>query len=365
MLNLKVCASWTRSDGTEVELDRRLLQTLRAVEQHGSISLACKAMGVSYRTLWSQIQHYNLVMGEELIATHGRAGACLTRFGHQIVWMIEQGNVRAAPDLNVAGEQLNSEWLDSNRNKPWVSMMLSDDQALQTVLSRSAVQSALHMSLRWSGSISALSALHRGEVKIAGCHLPTGHHSQQAVHQIMGRWLRGNNLAVVELFDREIGWLNRPSQKRPTLHDIAARRFQLVNRNPSSGAHHHLNAMIAREGLQADQLPGYYHEENTYRAVACTIAAGHGDLGIGTQACAQHYGLDFQPICKERYFLVMHTPDLAFPAIRVLLERLNSSEVLGAITEFPGYEAYRMGRIQSLETFLNELSDNCLKLAIG
>jgi molybdate transport repressor ModE-like protein len=133
MLNLKISARWKREDGESVELDQRMLTTLKTIDAVGSISLACKTLGVSYRTLWSQIQQYNQLLGEELIATHGRAGACLTRFGHKLIWMVEQGNVRVAPDLGTVGEQLNAEWLDVDHNKPWISMALSDDMVLQNL----------------------------------------------------------------------------------------------------------------------------------------------------------------------------------------------------------------------------------------
>ena len=43
MLNLKLSARWKREDGQFIELDQRLMQTLKTIDSEGSISLACKA----------------------------------------------------------------------------------------------------------------------------------------------------------------------------------------------------------------------------------------------------------------------------------------------------------------------------------
>jgi len=247
-----------KDDGQFVELDQRMLNTLKTIDSEGSISLACKALGISYRTLWSQIQQYNQLLGEDLVATHGRAGACLTRFGHKLIWMVEQGNVRVAPDLGTVGEQLNAEWLDVDQNKPWISLALSDDLVLQNLFQNTALYKKLQLSLRWSGSIAALSALHRGEVRVAGCHLPVGLEEHSHVHHIMRRWLRGSNLSVIELFERDIGWMSRPAPKPPTLEDVAQRRALLVNRNSASSTHHQLDALITKAGLKAEDLPGFF-----------------------------------------------------------------------------------------------------------
>jgi len=258
MLNLKISARWKKDDGQFVELDQRMLNTLKTIDSAGSISLACKTLGVSYRTLWSQIQQYNQMLGEELVATHGRAGACLTRFGYKLIWMVEQGNVRVAPDLGTVGEQLNAEWLDIDQNKPWISLALSDDLVLQNLFQNTALYKKLQLSLRWSGSIAALSALHRGEVRVAGCHLPVGLEEHSHVHHIMRRWLRGSNLSVIELFERDIGWMSRPASVPPTLEDVAQRRALLVNRNSASSTHHQLDALITKACLKAEDLPGFF-----------------------------------------------------------------------------------------------------------
>lgn len=356
MLNLNVTATWTTQQGQIVALEDVFFETLWAIHRKGSLSLACKQLDVSYRTLWNQVQKFNELLDEPVIATQGRAGACLTPFGQKVLWMIEQGRVRVAPELALNVEQINAEWLDTEHNKPWISLAMSDDPVLQRLFNQSALYKELQLSMRWAGSIAALSALHRGEVKVAGCHLPLQSNSHTQVHQIMGRYLRGSNLAVVELFEREMGWISRPSSRPPTLQDVALRQAQLVNRNPASSTHHQLDSLIARACLSPEELPGYYHEENSHLAVACAIAAGHGDLGLGLKAAEDHYQLEFRPLNQEKYFLVTHKDDLNFPAMSILIPWLQSEPVVQAIASTVGYTPVNIGQVQTLETFLASIS---------
>ena len=65
------------------------IRLLEAVRDHGSISAAGRAMGMSYRRAWLLIDELNHIFEEPVIdAKHGGAGgggAELTPFGHRVV----------------------------------------------------------------------------------------------------------------------------------------------------------------------------------------------------------------------------------------------------------------------------------------
>ncbi|HEV8689316.1 MAG TPA: molybdenum-dependent transcriptional regulator, partial [Ideonella sp.] len=62
---------------------------LRAVAEHGSITQAAKAFGMSYKAAWDAIDHMNTLAGEPLVerSTGGRGGGStrLTERGHRLV----------------------------------------------------------------------------------------------------------------------------------------------------------------------------------------------------------------------------------------------------------------------------------------
>ena len=52
-------------------------------------------------------------------------------------------------------------------------------------------------------------------------------------------------------------------------------------------------------------ISGYSREEPTHLAVAAAIAAGRADCGMGVQAAARAFELDFVPVAQEPYDLVL------------------------------------------------------------
>lgn len=83
------------------------IRLLEAIRDHGSISAAGRAMGMSYRRAWLLIDALNALFAEPVVATkHGGAaggGAELTPFGHRVVRhyraIEEKAHAAAAGDL--------------------------------------------------------------------------------------------------------------------------------------------------------------------------------------------------------------------------------------------------------------------------
>lgn len=65
------------------------IRLLEAVRDHGSISAAGRAMGMSYRRAWLLVDALNALFEEPVIETkhggQGGGGAGLTPFGHRVI----------------------------------------------------------------------------------------------------------------------------------------------------------------------------------------------------------------------------------------------------------------------------------------
>lgn len=353
MMKFALKATWQHADGTLIGISAADFNLIQAVLDAGSMKGAAQRMGVSYRTLWSQVQELNLKYGKELISTSQRSGAYLTLEGVNLRWMMELAKARLGTDLLRLNDQLNSEWMDVPTGLPWLNMALSDDPLLQELFNTHNLQNQLNLSMTWQGSIAALSSFHRQESRVAGCHLPVGEGRNSEVHQMMRRWLRGDNLLVLELFDRELGWISRPDFSA-TLNDVREKKARLINRNPASSTHHQLNALITRACLNPQDLNGYEDQEVSHLAVACRIAAGLADLGLGISQAATRYGLDFRPVSRDRYFLVYRQSDEQLPAIQILQNFIASDQFAAGLA---GSSGYQLGgrRSHHLEEFLINL----------
>lgn len=86
-------ALWLRSEQGNLG-GRGRVALLRAVEEHGSITQAARAFGMSYKAAWDAVNTMNTLAGEPLVVrtTGGRGGgsSTLTERGRQLIARFEQ-----------------------------------------------------------------------------------------------------------------------------------------------------------------------------------------------------------------------------------------------------------------------------------
>ena len=62
---------------------------------------------------------------------------------------------------------------------------------------------------------------------------------------------------------------------------------------------------LGRLGLDPGNVEGYRREMFTHTAVAAAVAGGSADAGLGVLAAAKALKLDFVPVSRERYDLLV------------------------------------------------------------
>jgi putative molybdopterin biosynthesis protein len=102
---------------------------------------------------------------------------------------------------------------------------------------------------------------------------------------------------------------------------------------------------IGKIGLKPEEIRGYDHEEFTHLAVAAAIASGMADAGLGIAAAAQALDLDFIPLFKERYDLVIPQEHYTSPLLRPLLDLMRDVRFREQVSALPGYDIGPMGNI--------------------
>jgi len=78
--------------------------------------------------------------------------------------------------------------------------------------------------------------------------------------------------------------------------------------------------------------------------VAAAVAAGRGDAGLGILAAARAFGLDFVPVTREPYDLVVAAEAMDSPLLAPLWALLHSDRFQAAVTDLGGYSTKEMGR---------------------
>jgi putative molybdopterin biosynthesis protein len=195
------------------------------------------------------------------------------------------------------------------------------------------------------GSLGGLVALRDGLCHIAGSHLldpATGEYTLPYVDRILG----GADAGVVRLVHREQGLIVAEGNplRLGGIEDLAGPGVRYVNRQRGAGTRVLLDHELRQRGISPDAVHGYAREEPTHLAVAAAVAAGSGDAGLGIMAAARAFGLDFVPVTREPYDLVVAPGALEGPLLAPLWALLHSDRFQQAVTELGGYTTKEMGR---------------------
>ncbi len=227
----------------------------------------------------------------------------------------------------------------------------SHDVAVQLLLSRMRrLTPQLELAVRFTGSLSGLIALEQGEADLAGAHLldeETGEYNLPLVRRL----LPGQDVLVVALVERWQGLIVQRGNPKGIhrLEDLARPGVVFVNRQRGSGTRVLLDYRLRTLGIPAGGVRGYQREEDTHIAVAAAVADGSADVGLGIEPAARAAQLDFLPLLKERYDLVMFQAARAAPWFEPLMQLLADEEFRKVVTAMGGYETSCSGRILETE----------------
>jgi putative molybdopterin biosynthesis protein len=104
-----------------------------------------------------------------------------------------------------------------------------------------------------------------------------------------------------------------------------------------------LDHELRRLGVGPDAIEGYQREEPTHLAVAAAVAAGRADAGLGIMAAARAFGLDFVPVTREPYDLVVNAQEADAPRLAPLWALLRSGSFRASVEALGGYRTDEMG----------------------
>jgi putative molybdopterin biosynthesis protein len=197
------------------------------------------------------------------------------------------------------------------------------------------------------GSLGGLVALRDGLCHLAGSHLldpATGEYTVPYVDQVFGP--AAPEVAIIRLVHRDQGLLVAAGNPLGIggIEDLTRPGLRYVNRQRGAGTRVLLDHELGKRGIDAGAIEGYQREEPTHLAVAAAIAAGRADAGLGIMAAAKPFGLDFVPVTREPYDLVIAPGAVDSPQLAPLWSLLRSDRFQSAVTDLGGYSAKEMGR---------------------
>lgn len=234
-------------------------------------------------------------------------------------------------------------------SKPNNILLIAGEDVLLDILSRylSKHPKGAKTVLSCVSSYHSLVNLYEGEAQIATCHLwdsKTGTYNVPYVEKL----LPGISAILVHLAYRTQGFYVKKGNPKNIKgwKDLKRKDITIVNRENGSGTRVLLDQHLKLMGISSNDVKGYNEKYLTHLAVANVVHQGKADLGLGIEKSALQFpGLDFIPLQKESYDLVMKKDDIDKIPFKTLIGILTSENFKIELEGIDGYDLSEIGKI--------------------
>ena len=200
------------------------------------------------------------------------------------------------------------------------------------------------------GSYMGLLSLYMGEVTLCTSHMWDGH-SDTYNEPYVRSLVPGTSCVIINLAYRIQGfYVKKGNPKKITKwEDIAKDGIRLINREKGAGTRVLLDEKIKKLGISVKMIAGYDNEETSHLSIASTVARGDADVGIGTEKVALQVGaVDFIPMQKERYDLIIKKETLEDEKYERIIEIIKSNQFKKEVEGLGGYDTKDTGKIMAI-----------------
>jgi len=290
----------------------------------------------------SKLTVYDLIKKEELVAY--RVGRQM-RVDHQ-----ELERYKTKNRTGTVHDSPTKRKEPSNPNKNQV--VISGQDIVLDILSKYIEKHTSHTPLRlYNGSLNSLVAMYQDECDVVSVHLfdgDTGEYNAPYVKRI----LVNQPFILLNLVCRTAGIYVQPGNPMniQSWSDLVKHQVTLVNREKGSGARVLLDEQLRINGISTTSLNGYEHEVTSHLAVASAVASGQADVGVGIENVAKMVNVDFIPLMKEQYDLVILKTKENSELLQVMKETISSKEFHSQLQQLNGYDLSLTGKV-IYETF--------------
>jgi molybdate-binding protein/DNA-binding XRE family transcriptional regulator len=197
-----------------------------------------------------------------------------------------------------------------------------------------------------SSSQQAIQWLRAGLVHVAGSHLrdrATGEYNLPLATSVFGE----KNVRVVTFAEWEQGLVVRRGNPKDIrdVPGLASKNVTIVNREKGSGARDLLDNALRAATLSPKSIRGYDNIVPSHLAAAIAVATHQSDSCVATVSAARCLGLDFVPLSRERFDLIVDSAEVDTAGIRFMFDVLNRASLRRKLVSLAGYEVRHTGAI--------------------
>ena len=194
------------------------------------------------------------------------------------------------------------------------------------------------------GSMGGIIAVSKGYAHMGGTHLldpQTGEYNIPYIEKIT------KDYVLVNMSYRIQGLIvQKGNPKRiKGIEDLAREDVRFINRQKASGTRMLLDYLLRKHGVDPSKIRGYEIEEISHMGLAIKIKSGMADVGLGIESVARILDLDFIPIAKERYDLIVNKRFFESEVFEMVMEVLKSEDFKREAERIGGYDLSESGRV--------------------
>jgi len=213
-----------------------------------------------------------------------------------------------------------------------------------SILAQSLQAQGCELVVAFENSSRSVEFLRDGLVHIAGTHLvykATGVADLSPITKMFGR----NSVAVFSYAIWEEGLVTaQDNPKRIVgIADLARKSVRFTNREVGAGCRRLLDDLLRKHGISPKQVKGYEQITAGHLPAARLVQSGKVDCCISTQAVARALALDFIPLARKPYHLVIRNAQLNHPPIQTLLSTLEHATFRREVESCTGYSMRTAG----------------------
>ena len=197
-----------------------------------------------------------------------------------------------------------------------------------------------------TGSMGGLLALKQSIAHLATSHL-LDVESGEYNFPYLERILSGHRLVVVNMAYRQQGFMVAKGNPKNILgiKDLMRDDVRYINRQKGSGTRVLLDYLLKQSDINPVAIQGYNQEEFTHLMVASAVANNRVDTGLGIFSAARAFELDFIPLIKERYDLIIPEKYIDNRGIIKILEIMKTNHFKEQVAQLGGYDLSECGNI--------------------
>jgi excisionase family DNA binding protein len=211
------------------------------------------------------------------------------------------------------------------------------------------LESSCGLALMGGGSLDGLKRFAAGEVLACGIHLldaKGGKYNVGALYDAYDKQPPGD-LVLVEWAARSQGLMLAPGNPKAIsgFDDLVQQKARVVVRQPAAGSRVLFEQLINEAGFDEWDFNINDQAAKNETELGLAIAGRKADAGLGLAAVARQYGLDFKPLCSERFDILIRRRDYFEPAFQQLVSLTRTDAFAEHARQMGGYDISTRGTV--------------------